>query len=48
MAATQGALELRRLQTIAEIGAENNSTTILVIPSEITDAARAIAARKSA
>ena len=48
MAATQGALELRRLQTIAEIGAENNSTTILVIPSEITDAARAIAGRKSA
>jgi regulator of protease activity HflC (stomatin/prohibitin superfamily) len=38
-------LELRRLQTISEVGAENNTTTIMLIPSEFTDAARALAQR---
>jgi regulator of protease activity HflC (stomatin/prohibitin superfamily) len=28
------ALELRRMQMIAEVGAENNSTTVLMIPSD--------------
>jgi len=28
------ALELRRMQMLAEVGAENNSTTVLMIPSE--------------
>ena len=28
------ALELRRLQTVAEIGAENNSTTVLMMPTD--------------
>ncbi len=29
------ALELRRLQTLTEIGAEHNSTTVMMIPSEL-------------
>lgn len=37
------ALELRRLQMISEVGAENNSTTILMIPSDFTTVAHAIA-----
>lgn len=37
MAATPGALELRRLQTLSEIGAEHNSTIVIAMP---TDAAR--------
>jgi regulator of protease activity HflC (stomatin/prohibitin superfamily) len=36
-------LELRRLQMISEVGAENNSTTILMIPSDFTDLARVLA-----
>jgi hypothetical protein len=27
-------VELRRMQMIAEVGAENNSTTVLMIPSD--------------
>ncbi len=34
------ALELRRLQMLTEIGAENNTTTILMMPSEFMDLAR--------
>jgi regulator of protease activity HflC (stomatin/prohibitin superfamily) len=34
------ALELRRMQMVSEIGAENNSTTVILLPSEITAAAR--------
>ena len=30
------ALEIRRLQTLAEIGAEHNSTIVLTIPTEFT------------
>ena len=45
MAGNPIALELRRLQTISEVGAENNSSTIMLIPSEFTDAARAIGAK---
>ena len=29
------ALELRRLQMVAEIGAENNTTTVIMLPSDI-------------
>ena len=43
-----GALDLRRLQMITDVGAEHNSTTIIMIPSEITSMARAIAERASA
>ena len=34
MASNPAALELRRMQMIAEVGAENNSTTVLMIPSD--------------
>lgn len=46
--ATPGALELRRLQTLTEIGVEHNSTVIAMFPVELLEAARAIgdAARK--
>lgn len=39
---TQGALELRRLQTLAEIGVEHNSTVIAMLPVELLEAAKAI------
>jgi regulator of protease activity HflC (stomatin/prohibitin superfamily) len=34
------ALELRRMQMVSEVGAENNSTTIILMPSEFTNAAQ--------
>jgi regulator of protease activity HflC (stomatin/prohibitin superfamily) len=37
------ALEIRRLQTISEVGAEHNSTTVLMIPGEFLAAASAYA-----
>ena len=40
---TSGALELRRLQTMAEIGVEHNSTIIAMLPVELLQAARKIA-----
>lgn len=39
IAAAPGALELRRLQTLTEIGMEHNSTIVMTIPSEITELA---------
>jgi len=36
------ALELRRFQMIAEVGAENNSTTVLMIPSDFVSFAKSI------
>jgi regulator of protease activity HflC (stomatin/prohibitin superfamily) len=41
-----GALELRRLQTLSEIGAEHNSTVIAMLPVELLEAAKALASRK--
>src|SRR6476646_6176746 len=38
-----GALELRRLQTMAEIGVEHNSTIIAMLPVELLQAARKVA-----
>ena len=38
-----GALELRRLQTLAEIGVEHNSTIIAMLPVELLHAAQKIA-----
>ncbi|MBP7280789.1 MAG: slipin family protein [Leptospiraceae bacterium] len=35
------ALELRRMQMLSEIGAENNTTTIVLMPSEFTNLAKA-------
>jgi regulator of protease activity HflC (stomatin/prohibitin superfamily) len=36
-------LELRRMQMITEVGAEQNSMTVIIMPSEFVDAARGIA-----
>ncbi len=35
-------LELRRMQMVSEIGAEHNSTTIVLMPSEFVSVARAV------
>lgn len=35
IAANPIALELRRLQTLTEIGAENNTTTVMLVPTEL-------------
>jgi len=37
-------LELRRMQMITEVGAEQNTMTIIMMPSEFVAAARGIAA----
>lgn len=37
------ALELRRMQMLSEIGIDNNTTTIVLIPSEFSQAAKGIA-----
>ncbi|HWI85545.1 MAG TPA: slipin family protein [Sphingomonas sp.] len=42
---TDGALELRRLQTLAEIGGEHNSTIIAMMPVELIEAAKKIAGK---
>lgn len=39
------ALELRRMQMVAEVGAENNSTTIILVPSDIVSLGAALARR---
>jgi regulator of protease activity HflC (stomatin/prohibitin superfamily) len=41
--ASPGALELRRLQTLTEIGVEHNSTIVAMLPVELLHAARKIA-----
>ena len=43
IAAPPGALELRRLQTLTEIGVEHNTTIIAMLPVELVHAARKIA-----
>ena len=43
ISAAPGALELRRLQALAEIGVEHNSTIIAMLPVELVHAARKIA-----
>jgi regulator of protease activity HflC (stomatin/prohibitin superfamily) len=40
--ANPAALELRRMQMIAEVGAENNSTTVLMIPSDFVSLAHSL------
>ncbi len=39
LAASPGSLELRRLQALIQIGAEHNSTTVVIMPSEFIHAA---------
>jgi hypothetical protein len=43
MATSPMALELRRLQMVSEVGAEHNTTTIVLLPSDFVNAANAIA-----
>jgi regulator of protease activity HflC (stomatin/prohibitin superfamily) len=43
MAGNTVAVELRRMQMVAEVGAENNSTTVLMIPSDFVMAAKGFA-----
>lgn len=42
MANNPVAIELRRLQMVTEVGAENNSTTVLMIPSDFVTLAKSI------
>ena len=42
MAGNPAALELRRMQMIAEVGAENNSTTVIMIPSDFVTLAKSL------
>jgi len=42
IAANPAALELRRMQMISEVGAENNSTTVIMIPSDFVSLAHAL------
>lgn len=43
IAASPAALELRRMQMVSEVGAEHNTTTIVLLPSDFVNAASAIA-----
>jgi len=43
MEASPISLELRRMQMLSEIGIDNNTTTVILIPSEFTGAARKFA-----
>ena len=40
---TPASLELRRMQMLTEIGAEQNTMTVVMMPSEFVEAARALA-----
>ena len=42
MAGNPAALELRRMQMISEVGAENNSTTVIMIPSEFATLSKTV------
>jgi regulator of protease activity HflC (stomatin/prohibitin superfamily) len=42
MIGNPAALELRRMQMVAEVGAENNSTTVLMVPSEFVHMASSL------
>ena len=44
---TPASLELRRMQMLTEIGAEQNTMTVVMMPSEFVEAARALAGTKS-
>ncbi|HTC51636.1 MAG TPA: SPFH domain-containing protein [Steroidobacteraceae bacterium] len=43
MAGNPVALELRRMQMVSEVGAENNSTTVLMIPSDFVTLSNTLA-----
>ena len=46
--ANPAALELRRMQMVSEIGAENNTTTVILIPSDIISLGQQLAKAKAA
>src|SRR5450631_3253203 len=43
MASNPAALELRRMQMVSEVGAENNSTIVMMIPSDFVTLATSVA-----
>jgi regulator of protease activity HflC (stomatin/prohibitin superfamily) len=43
IATSPAALELRRMQMVSEVGAEHNTTTIVLLPGDFVNAANAIA-----
>jgi regulator of protease activity HflC (stomatin/prohibitin superfamily) len=43
---TPASLELRRMQMLTEIGAEQNTMTVVMMPSEFVQAAKTFAERK--
>ena len=43
IAGNPAALELRRMQMVTEVGAENNSTTVIMIPSDFAILAKSLA-----
>ncbi|HEY1836314.1 MAG TPA: SPFH domain-containing protein [Rhizomicrobium sp.] len=43
---TPASLELRRMQMLTEIGAKQNTMTVVMMPSEFVEAARALSERK--
>ena len=43
---TPASLELRRMQMLTEIGAEQNTMTVVMMPSEFVEAARALGQMK--
>jgi regulator of protease activity HflC (stomatin/prohibitin superfamily) len=42
MAGNPAALELRRMQMVSEVGAENNSTVVLMIPSDFVTLSKSL------
>ena len=42
MAGNPAALELRRMQMVSEVGAENNSTTVMMIPSDFVTLSKSL------
>jgi regulator of protease activity HflC (stomatin/prohibitin superfamily) len=42
MAGNPAALELRRMQMVSEVGAENNSTTVIMIPSDFVTLSKSL------
>jgi regulator of protease activity HflC (stomatin/prohibitin superfamily) len=48
MMTSPAALELRRMQMLTEVGAEQNTMTIVMMPSEFVEAARAFAKKAGA
>ncbi len=42
IAGNPAALELRRMQMVSEVGAENNSTVVIMIPSDFTELAKTL------